>query len=99
MAARTSRSTSEACANSAPTVRKPASQLLRIRPSRGGLGPLADPIQERVVPEHAVLGLRNPVAFIREQQQLGWNLLHLQRRKQLHSLAHGYAIIRFAVNH
>src|ERR1700693_5477576 len=47
----------------------------RVRRRRPLLGPLPDPIQKRVVPEHAVLWLQNPVTLVGKLQQLGWDFL------------------------
>src|SRR5579863_8719918 len=60
--------------------------------------PAIDPVEERLVPERAVLRFQNPVAFIGENQQLGRDLTHLERGVKLEALRVGDAEIQLAVD-
>ena len=63
------------------------------------LGPLADPVEDRVVPEQAILRPENPVALIGKEQQLRRHVLLLQDGEALHALAGDIAEILLAVDY
>src|SRR5215213_3050425 len=65
---------------------------------RGGMKILVEPVQHGVVPELGVLGFQDPVAFVREDQDLRVDAFALHCREELHAFANRHPVVQLAVN-
>ena len=59
---------------------------------------LVEPVEEYALPEHTILWLCHPVAFIREVEELGWYATHASCIEGLHTLSHRNAEVVFVVD-
>src|SRR5438477_12452988 len=59
---------------------------------------LSKPLEDRPVPEFAVLRLEHPVTFVREIKQLRGNAFALEGGEQAQALADRHAKIKFVVD-